>query len=93
MTMSEKLLGGLFFFLMAPALVVLAPTTISVAVIIFVALVFGIRSLLTETRRCLSCGHVFRLSLFQLFKSQVGHLSCPSCKKPAKHAKFERITR
>jgi len=92
MTMSEKLLGGLFFFLMAPALVILAPT-ISLAVIVFVALVFALRSLLTETRRCLSCGHVFRLSLFQLFKSQVGQLDCPSCKKPAKQAKFERITR
>lgn len=93
MTMSEKLLGGLFFFLMAPALVILAPTTISLAVIAFISLIFGVRSLRSQTRRCLKCGHIFRLKPIELVKSATGHLDCPSCGASGKQAKFEKITR
>ncbi len=81
MSMSEKLFGGLFFFLCAPMLLILAPTGLSFGVVSLVSLGYTLRYIVTTRHRCNSCGHIFTFRLKDYIALAKSRFCCPHCKK------------
>lgn len=91
MSIAEKLFSGLFFFLLAPTMLLIAPTGLSVTVVVLALAAYTARSIHTTRYRCSACGHIFKLSAKKLPALLRGQCSCPSCCcDPAKN-KLERL--
>lgn len=91
MTATEKILSGVFFFLLAPLMILFAPTGLSLTFILAVGVAYGFRQISTSRSRCKDCGSIFVLKPKNYVEIAKGNFACPSCNKPKKLKQLERM--
>lgn len=91
MSIAEKLFSGLFFFLLAPAMLLLAPTGLSLTIVALALAGYAARIIQTTRYRCTACGHIIKPTIKEIPSVLRGSFGCPSCKCAPAKTKLERL--